>query len=82
MYDDLSAYINELKEKIEGFEQKQKGNTTQNICGYCHDEGVIDGMNRVLRDIEKLLADYEEPYDWDDTYPCGCCTCCGCMCDD
>lgn len=24
-------------------------------------------------------GDWEE---WDDHYPCGCCTCCGCSCDD
>ena len=26
--------------------------------------------------------EYEDGYDWDDsdTYPCGCCKCCGCDC--
>lgn len=30
----------------------------------------------------ELVVEEEDDidYDWDDTYPCGCCTCCGCMC--
>lgn len=41
-------------------------------------------------DVEEFVPEddgyFDDPsYDdddwWDDTFPCGCCRCCGCMCD-
>jgi hypothetical protein len=53
----LLAYANELRNNIADLEKKLRNNTTQNACGYCHDEGIIDGMNRVLYGLEKVIEE-------------------------
>lgn len=46
-------------------------------------DGVF-GCTEIMFDNERdaYWWDRESDYDWlDDRYECGCCRCCGCMCD-
>lgn len=46
----IDDYTKRLGERIQALEESH--NASKNICGVCYEDGIIDGMNRVLRYLE------------------------------
>lgn len=62
MRSDLAMYAEELKDSIETLRNRQVAGSTDNICGYCYDNGFIDSLKNTLQRVEFIL-DYEDAQD-------------------